>query len=155
MNVKNDALWIGAIVLGVYLYWDKITAAIPSAVSAIPGAVSTAVGQGVESTLALFGVPETNATQCQLDIAAGKWWDASFSCPVGTFIPSAIQAMSTGFGLTPDANAVVTSGASTDPMLTWSSTLTPDMVSSSLQANGVTVTPAMQTEIYNQMASVL
>lgn len=33
-----------------------------------------------------IGIPRTNKTQCELDKAAGRTWDASFSCPAKDFI---------------------------------------------------------------------
>lgn len=33
-----------------------------------------------------IGIPRTNKTQCELDKAAGRSWDASFSCPAKDFI---------------------------------------------------------------------
>lgn len=35
-----------------------------------------------------LGLPRTDMTKCQADLAAGRTWDASFSCPAGTFIKS-------------------------------------------------------------------
>ncbi len=31
------------------------------------------------------GIPATNQTKCQADIAAGDCWNASFDCPAGTW----------------------------------------------------------------------
>lgn len=53
-----------------------------AAVSAVDGAVG-GVLMGVANVI---GVPVTNKTQCQLDMEAGKTWDASFSCPAGTWL---------------------------------------------------------------------
>lgn len=53
-----------------------------SAVDLVDGVVTgTVVGTGE-----IFGVPATNVSQCQADMAAGKTWSASFSCPAKTFI---------------------------------------------------------------------
>lgn len=35
-----------------------------------------------------IGIPRTNMTQCEKDLAAGKTWDASFSCPASTWLGS-------------------------------------------------------------------
>lgn len=32
------------------------------------------------------GIPPTNTTKCEADMAAGRTWAASFSCPAGTFL---------------------------------------------------------------------
>ena len=55
------------------------------AIRAVEGAaVGTVKGIG-----SMLGIPDTNQTKCQADMAAGRWLDASFSCPAGTFINSA------------------------------------------------------------------
>ncbi len=49
--------------------------------------------EAVQSAGELVGIPRTNQTQCQQDLAAGNWWDASFSCPAGTFISAGAGAV--------------------------------------------------------------
>ncbi|KQQ97417.1 hypothetical protein [Massilia sp. Leaf139] len=34
----------------------------------------------------IVGVPRTNKTRCELAIAEGRTWDASFDCSAGTFL---------------------------------------------------------------------
>lgn len=59
---------------------------------AVTGAAVNAVGGAVEGTVKAIGenvgVPDTNKTQCQKDLAAGNTWASSFSCDAGTFIKS-------------------------------------------------------------------
>lgn len=45
-----------------------------------------AVAGVVTTAGSIIGIPKTNLTQCQMDMAAGRTWDASFSCPAGTFL---------------------------------------------------------------------
>lgn len=40
----------------------------------------------VTQTGKAIGIPETDRDQCQADIAAGRTWDASFSCDAATFM---------------------------------------------------------------------
>ena len=40
----------------------------------------------VETAGSLFGIPKTSQTQCQRDLQAGAWWEASFSCPAKDFL---------------------------------------------------------------------
>lgn len=49
-------------------------------------AVTDAVGGVVVGIGTGIGIPATDATQCDLDMAAGRTWGASFSCPAGTFL---------------------------------------------------------------------
>lgn len=55
-------------------------AAIDLADGVLSGAVET-VGEKV-------GIPRTNMTKCELALAQGRTWDASFDCPAATFIRS-------------------------------------------------------------------
>lgn len=64
------------------------SSAAQGAVEAV-GAAGVGVVKGIGSVL---GVPDTSRTACEADIAAGRWWDASFSCPAGTFINTAAGA---------------------------------------------------------------
>ena len=53
-----------------------------AAVDAVNGVVTgTVVGLGQ-----VVGIPATNMTQCQKDMANGNKWDASFSCDASTYI---------------------------------------------------------------------
>lgn len=58
------------------------SAAGGAAVSAVDGFL----GETVNSAGELVGIPRTNLTQCEADLAAGRYWDASFSCPAGKFL---------------------------------------------------------------------
>lgn len=71
------------LVIGLLLYLQKNAKAAGAAVAAAVGdaAVGTVVGIGE-----VVGIPATNATQCQLDLAAGDLWAASFSCDAGTYL---------------------------------------------------------------------
>ena len=59
-----------------------------------PGGLSkdffTAVGDigkgGIVGIGSWVGIPETNSEQCQIDLAAGNNWAASFSCSAGDFV---------------------------------------------------------------------
>lgn len=53
-------------------------AAVDLVDNVVSGAV-VGVGEGV-------GVPATNIDQCAADKAAGRTWDASFSCPAKDFL---------------------------------------------------------------------
>lgn len=43
-------------------------------------------GEAVMSAGDVVGIPRTDQTQCQADQAAGRHWDASFSCSAGDFL---------------------------------------------------------------------
>ncbi len=44
------------------------------------------ISETVQGAGDLVGIPRTDQSQCALDMAAGRWWDASFSCPAGDFL---------------------------------------------------------------------
>ncbi|MFC4932946.1 hypothetical protein [Massilia sp. GCM10023247] len=50
------------------------------------GGVVAGAAQGVGDVL---GIPRTNETECEKAMREGRYWDASFSCPAGTFIGGA------------------------------------------------------------------
>lgn len=58
--------------------------------TALGGAVVEAADGAVTGTVKTIGekvgIPDTNVSQCQKDMAAGDSWAASFSCPAKTFI---------------------------------------------------------------------
>lgn len=56
-------------------------AVVNAAAGAVAGA-TYAIGDAV-------GIPRTNETECEKAIREGRYWDASFACPAGTFIGSA------------------------------------------------------------------
>lgn len=58
------------------------------AVDAVHGA---AVGT-VEGIGSVFGIPKTSVSQCDADLAAGRTWDASFSCPAARFVGSVFNS---------------------------------------------------------------
>lgn len=53
-----------------------------AAVTVVDGAIQG----GVEALGSVVGVPVTNQAQCEKDRAAGRTWDASFSCPAKDFL---------------------------------------------------------------------
>lgn len=79
---ERDTLLIiaaGALLFFVPKFTQVITKqAVKAAGGVLTGAV---IGAGE-----VIGVPETSVDQCQADIAAGKTWDASFSCPATDFL---------------------------------------------------------------------
>ena len=52
----------------------------------VGAAVVDAGAGGVVGIGSGMGIPPTDAVKCQADIAAGRMWEASFSCPAGTFL---------------------------------------------------------------------
>lgn len=59
-------------------------------------AVASAVGDAgvgaVKGVGAVFGIPDTNESKCDADLAAGNTWAASFSCPASRFIGSVFNS---------------------------------------------------------------
>lgn len=84
-------LWAGLGALAVLLLNRATGGAVSRAVGSaiVGGAIDTATGAVEGVTYAVgdaVGVPRTEADKCAQDLAAGRYWDASFSCPAGTFI---------------------------------------------------------------------
>jgi len=83
--VALGALGIGAL----YLMRNQTSNIAAGAVGAVADAGAGAV-LGIGDVI---GIPRTNETQCQADLKAGRLWDASFSCPAGTFIGGAWDSL--------------------------------------------------------------
>lgn len=107
---------VAVLAVGAGLWWVSRRASeggigdmAENAARSLVGAVSNAVGGAAVGTVkgigSVVGIPDTNQTTCNADIAAGRWWDASFSCPAGTYINTAGGAV---FGSTTlwDSDAV-------------------------------------------------
>lgn len=90
-NAKTIGLGLGVLALG-YVGWKAYQKAasvggnVVDAISAAPGAAVEAASEGVQTIGAVVGIPRTDQTQCQKDLDQGRLWDASFSCPAGTFL---------------------------------------------------------------------
>ncbi len=70
---------------GTQGFFETVGENAGGAVVDLAGGVLSGAVKGVGD---IVGVPRTNKTQCQLDVEAGRTWDASFSCDAGTFIKS-------------------------------------------------------------------
>lgn len=89
MTITEKALMGAGAGLLIALMWASFKgsrnagAAFGGAVVDMADGVVSGVVVGAGS---LVGIPETSLTQCEQDKAAGRTWDASFSCPAGSFI---------------------------------------------------------------------
>lgn len=60
-----------------------------TAAGVVGGVAKGVIGLGEGAVLGagdILGVTRTEMTQCEADLAAGRKWDASFSCPASTFL---------------------------------------------------------------------
>jgi hypothetical protein len=87
-----EKLVIGGVILVAVaglVYWivkrgiGGVTADVTSGVVKAVGGIATGAVKGVAETV---GIPDTNQDQCSKDLAAGRMWDASFSCPASRFV---------------------------------------------------------------------
>lgn len=98
MSLKLDTVLAGAAVValvavGVWIWRRGIGGAAADAASgAVQVAGGAAVG-AVKGTAAVVGIPDTNKTECEKALAEGRYWDASFLCPAGTFIGAGANAI--------------------------------------------------------------
>jgi len=79
----KELMILGAVVGVAFLLLPKIAKAAAQTVATVPGAIIEGGVKGVGSS---FGIPDTEMSQCQKDVAAGRTWEASFSCPAADFI---------------------------------------------------------------------
>lgn len=90
-----------AAVAGLGLVWWVTR---PGTAGKLAGGAVAAVGDAAVGTVkgvaTWFGIPDTNQSQCDKDLAAGRYWDASFSCPAGRFIGAGYDAATGVFNST-------------------------------------------------------
>lgn len=60
-----------------------VGAAVGEAAVDLAGGAVAGAAEGIGDW---FGVPRTNETECEKAMREGRYWDASFACPAGTFI---------------------------------------------------------------------
>ena len=81
----------GAVAAGLLLAWIYTKGVRNAAQSAARAAVGLAEGTATGIVVGIgegIGIPPTDYDQCTADLANGRTWDASFSCPAGTFLKS-------------------------------------------------------------------
>lgn len=91
MGYDSRLVYGGAIVAGLAVAWLVTRNLRDTAKNAAQGVVGIAEGTITGVVVGVgeaVGIPETNQDQCTADLAAGRTWDASFSCPAGTFLKS-------------------------------------------------------------------
>lgn len=90
MVMTEKRLFMGAAIAGgLFAAWLMLRGAKQTAQDVAGGVVGMAEGTITGAVIGIgegFGVPETSPTQCQRDKAAGRTWDASFSCPAKEFL---------------------------------------------------------------------
>lgn len=86
--IDRRLIFAGAAAGGLALAWVLMR---PRATAEAAGRTVVGIAEGAATGVVVgigeaVGVPETNRTQCEADKAAGRTWEASFSCPAGDFI---------------------------------------------------------------------
>jgi hypothetical protein len=72
-----------------FFIWVKMQGTAKAAQAITGGAIGAAAGVATGAVVGIgeaLGVPETNMDACQLAIAEGRMWDASFACPASVFV---------------------------------------------------------------------
>lgn len=91
---KETLPWLVAGGLALWLVGGKLARGISEGIAQTAGDIVVGVGTGTVIGVAKsLGIPETNADQCQAALAEGRYWDASFYCPAGTFLRAATGAI--------------------------------------------------------------
>jgi hypothetical protein len=92
-TTTSDALKIAGIVAaGIAAYMvvvrlkkGGVAGATQSVVTAAAGAAADVAVGAVKGAGSILGIPDTDMEKCRADLAAGNWWDASFSCPLPVY----------------------------------------------------------------------
>lgn len=92
MNCAQSRAVLVGLGLGIALvFMLPMLAKNSRAIGSVAGGAAVDFADGlfsetVQSAGDIVGLPRTEQTQCQADLAAGRYWDASFSCPAGDFL---------------------------------------------------------------------
>lgn len=108
MKISNNAgLIAGASLAGLALIWWATRAGnaakLAQGATRVAGEVAGGVVKGVGE---IVGIPDTDQTQCQRYLAAGNYWDASFSCPAKDFIGGVFGSTAVSTSESADAQLV-------------------------------------------------
>ena len=108
--MKTQLLIGGAVIGGALLYLALKKKPGETMATTFGRQVVTATGDAAAGAIVgaggLFGIPQTNQTKCQQDLAAGRTWDASFSCPASEFIAGVFPSTSTSSATANDARQI-------------------------------------------------
>lgn len=89
MRANTETIYIAAgIGVALVVYWLVSRDNAKKAGAGLVNAAGNIAAGAVEESASWFGIPKTDDTECQLALAQGRRWDASFACPAGTFIKS-------------------------------------------------------------------
>lgn len=122
MKISNTVyLYGGAAAVGLGLIWWATRAGNAAKLAQggvrVAGELATGTVKGVGQVL---GVPDTSKTQCQQDLAAGRYWDASFSCPAGDYLAGVSgKAKEAVFGSTAASAAAKNDAATVDDLTNY------------------------------------
>lgn len=109
--MSRIALYVGAaLVAGVGLYvWTQRRPGEGMGATLGRVAVGTVADVGTGAVKGIgeaVGIPDTNADQCEADLARGDMWAASFSCPASRFIEGAYSATRINHAAIDDARQI-------------------------------------------------
>ncbi len=79
-------VWLAAAALAAVGFYVWRSGGVRQAAAGAVQAAGQAAAGAVEGVGLAVGVPLTSADQCGQDLAAGRWWQASFSCPAGRYV---------------------------------------------------------------------
>lgn len=88
IKLSGPVLMVGAALAALlaYVAWRGAAGTGAAIVGGAVDLVDGVVGETGNVLGGAIGLPRTEPNQCELDKAAGRTWDASFSCPAGDFL---------------------------------------------------------------------
>lgn len=112
-DTEKTLLYVGLGALGLMIVAPGFFGQLLGRTAVEGGKILVKTGEGVVIGIGeAVGIPQTDATLCEQAIAEGRYWDASFYCPAGTFLKSAAGAVYDWAG-----NLVGTAPASSAPSI--------------------------------------
>lgn len=106
--IARPMIYMGAALAGGALLYvlsqkrpgESLAGAAGRAAVSVVGDTAAGAVKGVGE---LVGVPDTDMDQCSRDLAAGRHWDASFSCPASRFLGSVFNSTTINSAAAADA----------------------------------------------------
>lgn len=75
----------------VWVLWKGPGGLAKAGAGAAVDAVDGVIAGTVEGVGSAFGIPETDMDECQRALAEGRYWDASFACPLKDFVKGVVS----------------------------------------------------------------
>lgn len=93
INVQGVAITAAVLAVLGLAFWIYKSGVAGVAKTATKGVIDAGAGV-VKGVSEAVGIPDTNQDECAKALAEGRYWDASFACPAGSFLKGVFSSSS-------------------------------------------------------------